>query len=267
MALVVGVLLGLSLLGAWIGTRSTRSYGVPEQGATVAELVTAVRENRWFALLLGAFVLQALATGTMLAGAVYVATYVLGDPALTSVLFACLVGPAVLVMPVWRSVGLRIGKHRAFLVASLFFVAGTLLLLALRVLPQVGVYATVGLVGIAYAGMQMFPLSMLPDTLAADAARSGRQRAGTFTGLWTAGETTGFALGPAIVAGVLAVTGFVSSTQAQDVTQPASAVTGIVLAFSLLPAFLALLSVPLVLRYDLTAESLHALLEDRRTAA
>jgi Na+/melibiose symporter-like transporter len=108
--------------------------------------------------------------------------------------------------------------------------------------------------------MQMFPLSMLPDTLAADAATHGRQRAGLFTGLWTAGETTGFALGPAIVAGVLAVTGFVSSTAEQTVSQPDSALTGIVLAFSLLPALLAVLSLPMVARYDLSADRLQALL-------
>jgi len=107
--------------------------------------------------------------------------------------------------------------------------------------------------------MQMFPLSMLPDTLAADAASSGQQRAGMFTGLWTAGETTGFALGPAIVALVLAATGFLSTTEAETALQPDSAVTGIVLAFSLLPAVLAALSVPLVLRYDLTQERLQTL--------
>jgi len=260
MAVVVGALLGLSLLGAWFGTRTTRAYWVPQQEATLREQVHALRENRWFALLLGAFMLQALATGTMLAGAVYVATYVLGDGGLTSVLFACLVGPAVLVMPVWRRIGLRAGKQRAFLVATLLFVAATLALLALRWLPPVGVYAVVGVVGVAYAGMQMFPLSMLPDTLAADAATHGRQRAGLFTGLWTAGETTGFALGPAIVAGVLAVTGFVSSTAEQTVSQPDSALTGIVLAFSLLPALLAVLSLPMVARYDLSADRLQALL-------
>jgi Na+/melibiose symporter-like transporter len=267
MALVVGVLLGLSLLGAWAGTRTTRAYGTPEREATLGEQVRALRENSWFATLLGAFVLQALATGVMLAGAVYVATYVLGDATLTSVLFACLVAPAVLVMPLWRVLGHRVGKQRAFLLATLLFVVATLALVGLRSYPPVGVYAVTGLVGIAYAGMQMFPLSMLPDTLAADAARSGQQRAGLFTGLWTAGETTGFAVGPAIVAGVLAVTGFVSSTAGQDVTQPASAVTGIVLAFSALPAVLALASVPLVLRYDLSAEHLHEIVESRTAAA
>jgi Na+/melibiose symporter-like transporter len=257
MALVVGLLLGASLLGAWAGTRSMRAYTTPQRAATLREQVGALAENRWFATLLAAFVLQALATGVMLAGAVYVATYVLDDSGLTSVLFACLVGPAVLVMPGWRVLGHRVGKRSAFLAATLLFVAATGALAGLASYPPVAVYLLTGFVGVAYAGMQMFPLSMLPDTLAADAARSGQQRAGVFTGLWTAGETTGFALGPAIVAGVLALTGFVSSTAGQDVTQPAAALTGIVLAFSALPAVLALASVPLVLRYDLTAEHLH----------
>lgn len=259
MAVVVGVLMGLAMLGAWWGTRTTTAHSVPDQAATVGEQVAALRENRDFAILLGAFVLQALATGTMLAGAVYVATYLLGDETLTSVLFACLVAPAVLVMPVWRALGLRLGKQRGFLLATLTFLVATVALILLRSYPPVLVYAVVGLVGVAYAGMQMFPLAMLPDTLAADAARSGKQRAGVFTGIWTAGETTGFALGPAIVAAVLAVTGFVSTTADETAAQPDSALTGITLAFSALPAALALLSVPLVLRYTLSAQRLGAL--------
>jgi GPH family glycoside/pentoside/hexuronide:cation symporter len=265
MALVVGTLMGLAMIGAWWGTRTTTAHSVPEQGATVREQVAALRENRDFATLLGAFVLQALATGTMLAGAVYVATYLLGDETLTSVLFACLVGPAVLVMPAWRLIGLRLGKQRGFLLATLVFLVAVVALVFLRSYPPVLVYVVVGLVGVAYAGMQMFPLAMLPDTLAADAARSGRQRAGVFTGIWTAGETTGFALGPAIVAAVLAVTGFVSSTAGETASQPDTALTGILLAFSAVPAVLALLSVPLVLRYALSADRLSALLRTPTT--
>ena len=246
-------------MGAGGGPRTTTAHRGPEQGATVRVLVAARRENRDFATRLGAFVLQALATGTMLAGAVYVATYLLGDETLTSVLFACLVGPAVLVMPVWRVVGLRLGKQRGFLLATLVFITAVVALVFLRSYPPVLVYGVVGLVGVAYAGMQMFPLSMLPDTLAADAARSGRQRAGVFTGIWTAGETTGFALGPAIVAAVLALTGFVSSTAGESASQPDSALTGITLAFTAVPAVLAVLSVPLVLRYALSAQRLSAL--------
>ena len=38
-------------------------------------------------------------------------------------------------------------------------------------------------------------MAMLPDYIAYDAARTGRRQAGVFTGLWTAGETFGLALG------------------------------------------------------------------------
>jgi Na+/melibiose symporter-like transporter len=51
--------------------------------------------------------------------------------------------------------------------------------------------------------MQMFPLAMLPDTIAEDTQITGRRRAGTFTGVWTAGETLGLAVGPALYALVL----------------------------------------------------------------
>ncbi len=263
MGIVIGVLMGLAMVGAWYGTRTTRAHAVPEQGATLSEQIGALRENRDFTTLLGAFVLQALATGTMLAGAVYVATYLLGDDTLTSVLFACLVGPAVLVMPLWRAIGRRLGKKQGFVAATVVFIGAVVALVFIRSYPPLAVYGVVAVVGIAYAGMQMFPLSMLPDTLAADAARSGRQRAGVFTGIWTAGETTGFALGPAIVAMVLAVTGFVSSTADETAAQPDGALTGIAMAFSVIPAILAVLSLPLVLRYALSSARLSELTTER----
>ena len=94
---------------------------------------------------------------------------------------------------------------------------------------------------------------MLPDAVAVAAEESGRQRAGSFTGVWTAGETVGFAAGPALVLLVLALTGFVSSSGA-DVPQPDSAVTGVLLAFTVLPALLVAVSMPLIARYRLDEE-------------
>lgn len=60
---------------------------------------------------------------------------------------------------------------------------------------------------------------------------------GVYTGVWTAGETLGLALGPFLYAGVLTAGGYVSSTSG-DVAQPASAVTAIALGFTLVPAAL-----------------------------
>ena len=83
------------------------------------------------------------------------------------------------------------------------------------------------------------PLSMLPDVAAGDAADSGENRIGVYTGVWTAGETLGMAFGPFVYGLVLAAGGYVSSTDSAAV-QPDSAVTAIVLGFSLVPALLTL---------------------------
>ncbi|XVA02251.1 MFS transporter [Prescottella equi] len=71
-------------------------------------------------------------------------------------------------------------------------------------------------------------------------------------------ETIGLALGPALVLVILAVTGFVSSTDDTRVTQSQTAIDGIVLAISAAPAVLTALSIVALLRYRLEAETAHA---------
>jgi GPH family glycoside/pentoside/hexuronide:cation symporter len=114
------------------------------------------------------------------------------------------------------------------------------------------VFVATALVGVGYAGGQVFPMAMLPDAAAVDARRTGSNRAGVYTGVWTAGETLGLALGPGLFALVLALGGYRSSTTG-DVTQPDSALRAIVLGFSLLPAALTLVSLWWLRRYSLDA--------------
>lgn len=190
----------------------------------------------------------------MLGGAQYFATYVLERETISDILFVCLVAPGIVFVPVWAKISHRWGKKRSYLAAWLTFLVGACALLMSNWLPLAGVLALVAVCGVGYAGMQMFPLSMLPDTIAVDAAERGKAQAGAYTGFWTAGETTGFAIGPALVLGMLAITGFVSSKAGDIVTQPDSALLGVLLAFTLLPAILLIASLPLVLKYDLTDE-------------
>jgi GPH family glycoside/pentoside/hexuronide:cation symporter len=249
MGLIIATVLLAVLLTAWRGTRGAASTP-PEAGPrpTFRTQLTVVRGNGPFLALFSTFALQAVAVGAMLAGAPYMATYVLGDAGLAAVLFVFLVAPAALVMPLWRRLSLRIGKAGGYLLASGLFALTAASLLFARELPELVIYGQMCLLGIGYAGMQLFPYSMLPDAL----ALSGPSRAGIFTGVWQAGETIGFAVGPAIYGGILAVTGFVSSSADVRVEQPGSAMNGLVLGFSLLPAALVLLSLPLLRRYAAT---------------
>lgn len=210
----------------------------------------AARDHHHYRILLAVFVIQALASAVMLAGAQYLATYVLDDPGGLTPLFLALVAPALLVMPLWVRIGRRFGKLTGLFAASAVFLTADLILVIAISAPGRWVFAVVILTGIGYAGMQTFPLAMLPDVIDEHARATGHDQGGALSGLWTAGETLGMAVGPGVYLLVLAATGFVSSSAGSVADQPRSAVIGITTGFSLLPAILVAASMLLLLRYD-----------------
>ena len=226
--------------------------------AHYAEGLAALRRSAPFRTLLGAYLLQALATGLMLAGAQYVATWVLHSEAAVELLFAALIAPAFLAAPVWGAIANRLGKERTFAYASVLFALAALSLLGLQFAPGAWAYAPVAVAGIAYAGMQSLPMAMLPDVISHDERTHGPGRAGAFSGVWTAGETIGMALGATVLSIILAVTGYISSTNDATVTQPDAAVSGIVVSFSVVPAVLIVLSLVALDRYRLRRSDIDA---------
>jgi GPH family glycoside/pentoside/hexuronide:cation symporter len=255
MGVVMAVVILLGVVGAYLGTRDAPVGAVEPGPGSLRDQLRVVAGARDFRLLLVTWVLQALATGTMLAGVDYLAGDVLGSDGSATVLFACFVGPALLLTPVWSAVGERVGKQRAYVAASLVLAAGAGLAATARVAPSGLVIAAVALVGVGYAGAQVFPLAMLPDVAAADAERTGENRAGVYTGVWTAGETLGLALGPGLFALVLALGSYRSSTDDDTVLQPDSALTAITVGFSALPALLVMASLFWLVRYRLARPS------------
>ena len=218
-----------------------------------------LRSSRPFRTLLATFFTQALGAGGMLAATQYVATWVLGDRDAVTTLFIGLILPAIVAAPLWGVVARRIGKERSYVIATALFFLAALSLTGLLVVPGYWIIVPIGLVGIAYAGLQALPLSMLPDVIAHDARANGPGRGGSFSGMWTAGETTGLAFGTTILAVILAVSGYLESTAATVVeAQPASAVFGIVMAFSVVPATLMALSFIPLLRYPLRKRDVDA---------
>ena len=261
MAIVAGVVIGAGMLvattvaprGTTVAPRARRSIR-----AGYAEGLDALRRSRPFRDLLATFVLQGLATGVMLAGANYVAVWVLESEDALTFLFLALIGPAILCAPLWGRLARRIGKERSFVFASALFAIAAASLIGMMWAPGAWVYAPVALAGAAYAGMQSLPMAMLPDVISHDARTHGDGRAGSFGGVWTAGETAGMALGATLLTLVLAATGYLESTGSAAVDQPDAAVAGITLSFSLLPAALVLLSLVPLWRYPLRRGDIEA---------
>ena len=273
MGVVAAVLLGVGLtVATGVAPRHQRAIaddGSPAEGATDAPVgrifsldhyragLAVLRESQPFRALLLTFVLQGLATGMMLASAQFVARWILGDEGAVTPLFAALIAPALFVAPLWGRLADRVGKERAFRLASTLFLLATLALTAMIWVPGWWILAPVALAGAAYAGMQSLPMAMLPDVISYDAATTSVSgRAGVFGGVWTAGETAGMALGATVLTVMLAVSGYIESVAGTTVTQPVSAVASIALSFSIVPALLMLASLVTLSRYRLRAADL-----------
>jgi glycoside/pentoside/hexuronide:cation symporter, GPH family len=266
MAIVAGVVIGVGML---VSSR-VAPVGLPAApGATAAVPAepgsggyragfAALRRSQPFRALVLSFLLQALATGLMLAGAQYVATYVLDSEDAVTFLFVALIAPAVVFAPVWAVIASRIGKERGFLIASILFGVAALAMVGLLWAPGDWVYLPVALAGAGYAGMQSLPMSMLPDVISYDARTNGPGLAGAFGGIWTAGETTGMALGATALTVILSVSGYVSSVADQHATQSPSAIAGIVLSFSVVPAVFIGASLIVLGRYRLRRDDIES---------
>ncbi|MEP9415507.1 MFS transporter [Gordonia sp. VNQ95] len=255
MAVVAGVLIGVAMLIAARAADAARPPASPDDGFSLSEGYrtgwAVLRRSEPLRTLLAAFMLQGLATGLMLAGAQYIATWVLDSEAAISGLFAALIAPAVVFAPLWGGFARHVGKEVGFASATVVFALAALALAGLWIAPGWWVYPVIGVAGAAYAGMQALPMAMLPDVISHDESSSGRSSAGVVGGVWTAGETTGMALGAVLFTVILTVGGYISSDADSSVTQPGSAVSAMVAGFSVVPAVLALISLWFVIRYPL----------------
>lgn len=253
MAVIIAGLLAASMIGTFFGTRrAPQRERLPEHPPFWSTFRAAVQVKP-FRILASGYFFQHAGVGAVLAVVPYFASYVLrGDQNTVTILFVCLVGPAFATMPAWVLVSKRIGKLRAYVASMLVFGGAAASLWFAAPDAVVLVYFQIALVGVGWAGTELFPFSMLPDVIAADRERSGVQREGAFTGLWMAIDKGALAFGALLTSLVLDLAGFLESSAGEAVAQPASALVGIRVATGLLPAAFVLLCLPIIRHYDLT---------------
>ncbi len=252
MALVMGVLIALGAIGVWLGTRGVPLTREEQAGGRLSEQLAIVLRNpdaRWLIL---SFVLQAVAIGMVLSGVVYVAHHVVRASGASTFAFVCFVGPAILFAPLWQRVGVRLGKKRGFAIATVVMGIGLAALLVSRAGDLTLLLVAAGIVGIGYAGAQIFPLAMLPDIAAEDARVSGVNRIGMISGLWSGFELLGLAIGPALLGLILAIGGYVETVGGAG-QQSDAAQWAIVIGVSAVPAVLCFASLVPLSRYRLDA--------------
>ena len=217
---------------------------------SLKEQIRIAARNYPFVMLMSSYFLQALAIGVMMAGFIYYVKYAMDLPETAmNIAFPIFLVTGILFIPVWLAVGKRLGKIKSYriglaiftvMMGSLFFTSPSLLWLF---------YVQIFLAGIGFSSFQLFPFSMLPDTVEYDQMQSGLRREGVFSGMWSAGQKIAYSVGPPIVGFALALSGFVA-----DGTQPETVNTGVRVIFCLFPAAMVLLSFLPFSKYTLTEE-------------
>ncbi len=247
---IFGLVIIVSCLWCFFGTRKAPSLPPHKEMPPMKEQIKIAARNYPFVVLMTSYFLQALAIGVMMAGFVYYVKYAMTLPETAmNIAFPIFMVTGVIFIPVWLAVGKKLGKIKSYYIGlaiftlsmgSLFFTNSSQLMIF---------YAQIFIAGIGFSSFQLFPFSMLPDTIEYDQLQSGMRREGIFSGMWSAGQKIAYSVGPPIVGFALALSGFVV-----DGVQPESVATGVRIVFCLFPAAMILLSFLPFSKYKMTEE-------------
>jgi glycoside/pentoside/hexuronide:cation symporter, GPH family len=236
MALMLAGLSFVSLLIGWWGAGRAEAEvgtvsGAPE-ALTLKSALSALADQR-FSVLAGVNLLQLAGAGMAYAGLLYFISYNLGiKDALNRVgpvvLLSCI--GIIIAQPLWVKLSQRWGKKRAYVVAALVHATAHLGWAASSWGGLPFLYGFALLLGIGNSGWALLGFSMVSDI-------AGEGKAGLYSAVFIALDKIAFALGGALIIGlILSAFGFNSAAAAQGGPQPASALTGILIAFALAPA-------------------------------
>ena len=157
---------------------------------------------------------------------------------------------SALAIPIWFWISKRFGKHRTVVLGVAW------LSLWSAFIPLMGpghywvFFAIMMLKGSAVGALVFLPASMAADVIDLDTLRTGEQRTGLYFSLWGMVNKGGVALGVFLSTNLAAWYGF--NPSAEENTEAAK--FALACLYSVIPAFLACLSLPLLWNYPLTKE-------------
>ncbi len=221
-----------TMLSTVVATRGiTTAPGDTERASLISRFRMVGANKRYLRLLLVGFG-QKVGEGVGYGSFAYFCIYAVHQPlsAIGLVVLASTAGQ-VLAQPLWLRASRRWSAPTLYTVGVLGWCLNLLLWLAMKDqspywLIPLGLQA-----GVSAGGFLMVTLGMLSNTMAADAAETGLNREGVYSGAWLAMEKLAFALGALVVGVLLSLFGFRESAGGATVHQSATAILGIAIIY------------------------------------
>lgn len=156
-------------------------------------------------------------------------------------------------IPIWFVISKRLGKHRT-VVLGIAWLSLWSAFIPLMGPDQFEIFFVVMLLkGSAIGSLVFLPASMAADVVDLDTLRTGEQRTGLYFSLWGMVNKGGAAIGVFLATNLAAAYGFDPS--AAENTE--SAKFALACLYSVIPALLACVALPLLWKYPLTRERQH----------
>lgn len=163
-----------------------------------------------------------------------------------------LLSVALLCIPLWIRVSRRIGKRGVYNLGMLIFAVTVMAFFFLGHRFRItGAYLLMIPAGIGFSVQYAMPFAILPDVVKWDLAEHGKQREGTYYGLWTFASKLGQSLAFLVSGWVLALFGYIPLSS----QQPALALWGIRILAGVLPAILFLSGVVIHRKFPIDPET------------
>lgn len=254
MGLVVGLAIFAVLMTCVFLTRKAtlREHGGAEHTPVSQQLRMAVANRPFFVLQCAKLALLSAAAFHTASAPFFVQRRLeLSDQTLATIYLTLAIG-TVLAQPLWLRASRRFGKRRAYVAAGLYTACVWLSWLGLGPGSPYPLIIAIGvLAGVGNGGIVLISQSMLPDTMEYQFLTSGKRIEGSFAGLYIMVEKLGQAIGASLTGISLGLFGYISTSGGKTVTQPASAITGVVLSYSVFSTCFLLLSVAIMAFYPL----------------
>ncbi|MFV3076355.1 MFS transporter [Niveispirillum fermenti] len=252
MARVLAVICPLSLLIAFFGAgRAARQAGrapaAPALHRLTPRAALRVLAAPRFSVLLTSNLLQLTGSGMAYAAMLYFLTYNMAQGAGALQLIGGLIMAAcagiIVAQPLWVAVARRVGKKPVYVLSAIGY---GLSYITWSLSADAGIpvaYTLCFIAAIFNSGWALLSFSMMSDIAGED-----RAHAGLYSAAWIAVDKIGFALGGTLLVGiVLSLFGFDVGRSMAGLPQAPQAMTGVMLAFGVLPGL-----------FNLTAAALYA---------
>ncbi len=242
------ILVVISIVSAWIAYFNTKERNtVKGQKNSFKDYVELMKTNKPLLLVIGIFILNNIGFNLMGGAQIYYYSYVLGRADLIPVLmmFGFI---SIFVYPIIPMLAKKIGKIRLTTISFIISIISTSLIFFVG--QNLSIFITLFVIrSIASAVPNVTLIVMIADTVDYGEWKTGVRSEGVIFSMNSFATKLGMAIGTGLVGFTLGFVGYVP-----NVAQSATALSGISLMFTLIPAVFIIISLILLSKYELTEE-------------